>query len=325
MKAVRLFLLILLTFLFCFGTITGQTEPTNTVKMIPNPKPDNEDERYRIGFQDTLEVQVFNHPKLSQKVSVNPDGTIRLFRSSNPIMAVCKTESELAREIEKEYLSFLKKPEVSVFALEKKSQSFGVIGAVEKAGTYYVSRRIRLLELLAFAGGPNKEAGARMIVARTGSSSACKVETDDSVIDNEEILMNFRVKDVLEGKQNLWMQPGDVVSVLDSDVVYVYGNVNKVGSIQMKEPITLTQAIVSAQGMKPTAKSQIKILRQKEGSRDREELVFNLKDIEKRKVQDPYLEPNDIVAVSEDSTKAIIKGVTDVLKSTVPSLIYLVP
>lgn len=325
MKSVRCFLLILITVLFSFGTLFGQTETTNSAKTIPVSKADNEDERYRIGFQDTLEVQVFQHPNLSQKVNVNPDGTITLFRASKPIVAICKTETELAREIEKEYISFLKKPEVNVFAIEKKSQSFGVIGAVEKAGTYYVSRRIRLLELLSFAGGPNKEAGSRMIVARTGSSSACKVESDDSVIDNEMILLNFKVKEVLEGKQNLWMQPGDVVSVLDSDVIYVYGNVNKVGAVRMGEPITLTQAIVTAEGLKPTAKNQVKVLRQKEGSADREELIFNLKDIEKQIIRDPFLEPNDIVAVSEDSSKVIMRGIIRTFQQGLPSLFYRIP
>jgi polysaccharide biosynthesis/export protein len=326
MKAVRFLLLISITVLFSFGASFAQTTPNNpdqkTTPSIPGSKTDNEDERYRIGFQDTLEVQVFNQPRLSQKVSVNPDGTITLFRASKPIMAVCKTERELAKEIEAEYLSFLRKPEVNVFAFEKKSQSYGVIGAVEKAGTYYISRRIRLLELLSFAGGPNKEAGSRMIVARTGSSSACKVESDDSVIDNELILMNFKVKEVLEGKQNLWMQPGDVVSVMDSDVVYIYGNVNKVGSVKMKEPITLTQAIVSAEGLKPTAKTQVRILRQKPNSLEREEFLYDLKEIEKRKAQDPFLEPNDIVAVSQDSTKVILKGVKEIFQQGIPGLIY---
>jgi polysaccharide biosynthesis/export protein len=317
MKAVRFVLLILIAVLFTFGVTNAQTD-----KMIPNVKADNEDERYRIGFQDTLEVQVFRHPELTQKASVNPDGTITLFRASKPIVAICKTERELAKEIEVEYLSFLKKPEVNVFAIEKKSQSYGVIGAVEKAGTYYISRRIRLLELLSFAGGPNKEAGSRMIVARTGSSSACKVESDDSVVDNELILLNFKVKDVLEGRQNLWMQPGDVVSVMDSDVIYVYGNVNKVGSVKMKEPITLTQAIVSAEGLKPTAKSQVRILRQKPNSLEREELLFDMKEIEKRKSQDPFLEPNDIVAVSQDSTKVILKGIKEIFQQGIPGLIY---
>jgi polysaccharide export outer membrane protein len=329
MKAVRLFLLILIAVLFSFGNSSGQTVVTTpdqktTDKPVLNNKADNEEERYRIGFQDTLDVQVFKHPELSQRASVNPDGTITLFRASKTIVVVCKTEREVAKEIEAEYLSFLKKPEVNVFAVEKKSQSVGVIGAVEKPGTYFLNRRVQILEVLSSAGGPNKEAGSRMIVARMGSSSACK--NDEPIAEKDDlVLMNFKVKDVLEAKQNLWMQPGDIISVLDADAVYVYGNVNKVGSVKMKEPITLTQAIVSAEGLKPTAKSQVRILRQKDGSKERDELIFDLKDIEKRKVQDPFLEPNDIVAVSEDSSKAIMRGIVKTFQQGIPSLFYRVP
>ena len=323
MKAIRLFFIISITILVCVGVSVAQTVPTNNGKIAaPELNTNADNERYRIGFQDTLEIQVFRHPELTQKVNVNPDGTIFLFRADKPIAAVCKTERELATVVAQEYLSFLKKPEINVVAIEKKSQSLGVIGAVEKPGTFFVSRKIRLLELLAFAGGTNKEAGNRLIVARTGSTSACKVESDDSVIQNDLLLMNFKVKDVLEGKQNLWMQPGDVVSVLDSDVIYIYGNVKKVGAVKMREPITLTQAIVSAEGLKPTAKNQVKVLRQKQGSSDRDELVFNLKDIESRKIQDPFLEPNDIVAVSEDSKKVILKGIKEIIQQGLPGVIY---
>lgn len=303
--------------LVAFAGLAGAQPPVNPKVPVTDP---NADETYRIGFQDTLEIQVFTRPELNQRVTLSPDGTIRLFRSTKPIVALCKTERELAREIEAEYLKFLRKPEVNVFAIEKKSQSFGVIGAVEKAGTYYVNRRIRLIELLSFAGGPNKEAGTRMIIARTGSTSACEASRETS--DDGLQLMNFRLKDVLEAKANPWMQPGDVVSVLDADVVYVYGNVNKVGSVTMKEPITLTQAIVSAEGLKPTAKTTVRILRQKPDSLERIELPFDLKEIEKRKVNDPYLEPNDIVAVSQDSTKTVLKGIKEVIQQGIPGFIY---
>ena len=320
------FFIVLVIFAFGFNQSYGQNEVAKTdQKTVVVPKADNEQEIYRIGFQDTLDIQVYDIPKLSQKVSINPDGTITLFKARKPLPAVCKTERELAEDIQKEYLSFLNKPQVIVYVTEKHSQSFGLIGAVEKPGTYYVNRKIRLLELLSVAGGPRRDAGSRMIVARAGSSSACQIESDDSVIKNDLVLMNFKVKEVLEGKQNLWMQPGDIVSVLDSDVIYVYGNVNKVGAVKMGEPLTLTQAIVSAEGLKPTAKSQVRILRQKEGTNDRDEIIVNIKDIEKRKVQDPFLEPNDIVAVSEDSTKVIMRGITKTLQNTIPSFIYKIP
>ena len=137
--------------------------------------------------------------------------------------------------------------------------------------------------------------------------------------------MNFKIKDILEAKQNLWMEPGDIVSVLDSDLIYVYGNVKKVGSVKMKEPITLTQAIVSAEGLNPTAKSTVRVLRQIEGSSERKEFSYNLKDIEKRKEQDPFLEPNDIVAVSEDSSKVIMRGIVKTFQQGLPSLFYKIP
>ena len=67
-------------------------------------------ERYRIGFQDTLEVTVTKHPELSQVVSVNSDGTINMPRIDMPIVAVCKTERELKQTIENLYKSFLRTP-----------------------------------------------------------------------------------------------------------------------------------------------------------------------------------------------------------------------
>ncbi len=288
---------------------------------------DNKDtkDRYRIGYQDTLDVTIYRHPELSGQVNVNPDGTINLFRLEKPIIALCKTENELKNEIADAYRKdYLRDPFVNVRAVDQKSQSFAVIGSVEKPGTFYVNRKIRLLELLAYAGGPNDDAGQRLIVARTGSPSTCREDVAVQINQDEQIsLLDYKIKDILESKENLWMQPGDIVSVLDADVVYVVGNVNKRQTLKLKEPITLSQAIAAAEGVKDTTdKSSVKILRRKPDSLDREELVFNLKDIENQKIVDPELEPNDIVAVSKDSKKLIIKGFVDAIKSGIPTLFY---
>lgn len=269
-------------------------------------------DRYRIGFQDTLEIQVFRHPELSLRVSVNPNGTIFLPRADGPITAVCKTERELADEIAEVYRKFLKDPFVNVVVADQKSQSFGVIGAVDKPGTFYINRQVQLLELISLAGGPSKEAGNRIIVARTGSSSACK----ESATNEPLRFLTFRMRDVQEGRQSLWMRPGDVVSVLDADLVFVLGNVKKQGEVKMKEPITLRQAIASAEGFSPAAKrDRIRILRQKGDSGEWEESVFNLKEIDSGRVKDPILVPNDIVAISEDRAASIILSLSRSISS----------
>jgi polysaccharide biosynthesis/export protein len=324
----NIFLLISFFVLSFAVSVFGQSDPPSTkVSDTTSFKLQNPDERYRIGYQDALAIQVFRHPELTQKVNVNTNGTINLFRIDGPIVAVCKTESELANDIAEAYKKdYLRNPEVQVIAVEQKSQAFGVMGAVEKPGSYYINRRVRLLELLAFAGGPNKEAGSRVLVSRNGSNTNCKTPADNSnSVDNSE-LMNYRLKDVLEAKANLVMQPGDVVYVADADVVYVYGNVNKQGQVKITEPITLTQAIASSEGLRPaTKKENVRVIRQKPGSLERDEFVYNLNDIDKRKVNDPYLEPNDIVAISEDKTKSILNAIKNSVTQGLPSLFYRVP
>lgn len=308
--------------------ITGQNDAKNqAVPADAVPGSQGRDERYRIGFQDTLDIQIFRHPELAQKVSVNSNGTINLFKIPTPLVAVCKTERELGNDVADAYRKdYLRNPEVNVVASEQRSQAFGVIGAVEKPGYYFINRKVRLLELLAQAGGPSKEAGTRVLVARTGSTSNCKTEAVAAPMSDDIALFDFKIKDVQEAKQNLVMQPGDVVSVLIADVVFVYGNVNEQGQVLLKQPLTLTQAIASSKGLKPsTKKDHVRIIRQKPGSLEREEFVFDLNAIDKQKVQDPYLQPNDIVAVSEDKTKSILNAIRNSLTQGASSIFYRVP
>ena len=337
MKAVKIFLvfsLVLFSVCSIFGQEPGNDKP-DTDKTVNNDLPDlvsNADkptnERYRIGYQDTLQITIFRHPELSRPVSVNPNGTIFLPRIEKPIVAVCKTEQELADEITAAYKKdYLKDPFVDVRAVEQKSQAFGVIGAVEKPGYFFINKKVHLLEILAFAGGPNKESGTRLLVARTGSASFCQ---NDIPINNDAEkdiqLYDFKIRDVQEAKVNFWMQPGDIVSVLDADFVYVVGNVNKPGRIALKNPISLTQAIATAEGFKPASKKDtVRILRQKEGTSEREELIFNLKDIEKLKTPDPILQVNDIVAVSEDKVKVIVGGIFNSLTNGFGNLPFILP
>ena len=336
MKAVKVFLvfsLVLFSVCSIFGQEPGNDKP-DTDKTVKNDLPglvSNADkttnERYRIGYQDTLQITIFRHPELSRPVSVNPNGTIFLPRIEKPLIAVCKTEQELADEITAAYKKdYLKDPFVDVRAVEQKSQAFGVIGAVEKPGYFFINKKVHLLEILAFAGGPNKESGTRLLVARTGSASFC--QNDIPVNDNEKDLQlyDFKIRDVQEAKVNFWMQPGDIVSVLDADFVYVVGNVNKPGRIALKTPLSLTQAIATAEGFKPASKKDtVRVLRQKEGTNEREELVYNLKDIEKLNSPDPILQVNDIVAVSEDQKKTIVNGIIKSLTGGFGNLPFILP
>lgn len=325
MRAVKSFLVFLSLILLGVTVLQAQTDkPTGETPAAQNTAADDED-RYLIGYEDVLEINVLKHADLRQKVSVGKNGTIRMPRIDEPIVALCKTERQLADAIQDAYKKdYLRNPFVSVEVVEQKSQSASVIGAVEKPGTFYLTRKITLADLLALAGGPSIHSGMRMVVQRTGSTSNCRL-AEETVKQGEVQLMAYRLSDIREGRRVVWMQPGDVVWVLEADPVYVYGNVREQGRYLMKEPTTLRQAIASAKGLKSSSDMKVRILRPKEGSDEPDEMVYDLKAINKGKAPDPFLQAGDVVAVSEDKAKMILTKLVNSATGGIPALFYRVP
>ncbi|HEY8413781.1 MAG TPA: polysaccharide biosynthesis/export family protein, partial [Pyrinomonadaceae bacterium] len=66
-----------------------------------------QDERYRIGPADVLDVRIYNRPQLSREaVRVEGNGMIRMPLIETEIQAACLTEGELAKEIATRYTKF---------------------------------------------------------------------------------------------------------------------------------------------------------------------------------------------------------------------------
>lgn len=290
---------------------------TPTVEPVYNVKP--KEERYRIGQYDVLDVTVYKHPELSQgNVKIDNDGRIRLPRMDTPITALCKTENELAAEIIAIYKkNYLRDPYVTVVVREQNSQPLSVIGAVQKPGSFFTNRRLTLLELISFAGGPDVEfAGTKVQVARVGGISGC-VNNENAEINEEGVtFFGYELADVLKGKVNPLMRPGDIVVVMQADKIYVTGNVTDPKAIVLKENITLTQAIAAAGGILPaTKKSQVRVVRQSTGGQVKSvDMIYDLNAIRDKKIPDPVLQANDIVEVPTDKVKDftnnLIKAVT---------------
>jgi len=89
-----------------------------------------QDDRYRIGPGDVLDIRVYNRPQLSREaVRVEGNGMIRMPLVENDIQAACLTEGELAKEISTRYARYYKNLQVDVFIKEYHSKQVAVIGA----------------------------------------------------------------------------------------------------------------------------------------------------------------------------------------------------
>jgi polysaccharide biosynthesis/export protein len=268
-----------------------------------------QDDRYRIGPGDVLDIRIYNRPQLSRDgVRVEGNGMVRMPLIEGDIKAACLTEGELAKEISTRYTRFYKNLQVDVFIKEYQSQQVAVIGAVNDQSRFRLQRRVRLLELLTYAKGPSTRAGQTINIVHSSTSSPCKA-TDES--DSASVFTSYKLSDVLQGdpKSNPYLEAGDIVTVPEADQIYVVGNVLSPVTIPLREPITLTRAIAMAGGLKQdTSKDKIRVLRQEPGTTVKKELIVDLSAIEKKRSEDLALLPNDIVDVPTSAGKSFLRG-----------------
>jgi polysaccharide export outer membrane protein len=331
-------LVISATLIFASGVAAQQVNQTlarpKTIKTVPPSNirasgPANitgfstAPERYRIGPGDILEVRLYKLPDLSREsLRVEETGTIRMPLISEEIQAACRTESELAKDIASRYLPLMRNPQVDVFIKEYNSRPVAVIGAVNSPGRFQLQRRIRLLDLLSYAGGPAERAGGNIQVVHGSTYPVCEASMPRMAANNNDGLgiSVFKLRDTLagSGRSNPYVRPGDVITVLEFEQIYVIGNVIKPSSFPLKERITLSQAIAMTGGMLPDSQSdRIRIIRQNPVNNIKQELVVDLKAITKRRAADVVLQPNDIVEVPTASGKRFLRNV---LEGVVPGI-----
>ena len=308
-----------------------QAKPAAAQPGVPNVPPASAsgsssrsvDTMYRIGPGDLLSISILNRPTISSDgIRVDGRGMIQMPLVDGDIQAACRTESELAKDIAARYVEYLKNPNVRVFVKEYESQPVAVIGAVNAPGRFQLQRRIRLLELLSFAGGPAERAGTSVQIIHTSGVSCKELEaatphSDASAFDS------LNLNELLSGddKSNLYVQPGDIVSLPVADQAFVVGNVFRPSTIPLKEPITVSQAIAMAGGTLPATKSdQIRIIRQVSKTKTKEEIIVDLKAITQHHAEDIVLKANDIVNVPSSGTKVFLNSLAGAVAPTISHL-----
>jgi polysaccharide export outer membrane protein len=289
---------------------------------------------YRIGFDDVLDVSVFEAQELNREVRVSSAGEISL-----PLLDSVHVAGLTPRELElvvQELLrrKYMKDPHVSVFVREMQSHPVSVLGAVRRPGVFQVRGSKTLLEILSLTEGLADDAGETVIVMRgaglqnpTGSSPQETIpakSTDDSQTPD---LIQVNLKSLLDSSdlhQNPLVNPGDIVKVLRAGIVYVVGEVQRPGGFTMKsnEKMSVLQVIALSGGLTRTAsKGGARIIRTDEQSGEREQTPIDLSKILAGKAPDPMLEPKDIVFVPNSATKTTFSRGVEVASQTLAGLL----
>ncbi|HSV04625.1 MAG TPA: polysaccharide biosynthesis/export family protein [Phenylobacterium sp.] len=130
-----------------FATSALLPPPDNVSRVTPGAT------EYRIGPQDTLEINVNQLPELSHTVQVDLGGKI-LLPLIGQINALGRTPPELSNDIAAALRkSYMKDPQVTVAVKEAQGQKVTVEGAVASPGVYALAGPTSLMQAVALAKG----------------------------------------------------------------------------------------------------------------------------------------------------------------------------
>ena len=198
------------------GSAQGQTAPSTPALPIPPPaatavapagSPLVDAERYIIGPSDVIQVFVWRNAELTTTIPVRPDGKI-----STPLVedmvAVGKTPTQLARDVEKVLGEYIRSPQVSIIVTQPASlfSHVKVVGQVRQPTPLAYRQGMTVLDAILAVGGLSEfAAGNRAKIVRTenGKTKEISIKADD--------LMNKG-----DMTQNRPLQSGDVIVVPES-------------------------------------------------------------------------------------------------------------
>ncbi len=187
----------------------GSVNAAEGTPAAPAPPPPAQEETssYLIGPGDMLQVFVWRNPELSQTIPVRPDGRISTPLIEN-MVAVGKTPSQLARDMEVVLAEFVKAPKVNIIVTQPVStfSQVKVVGQVTHPQSLAFREGMTVLDVVLQVGGLGPFASgnrAKIIRADNGKQQEIHVKLADLVNKGDM-------------KQNVRVKPGDVLIVPQS-------------------------------------------------------------------------------------------------------------
>jgi polysaccharide export outer membrane protein len=167
----------------------------------------NQDQLYRIGALDQLNVVVWRNPDLSATVTVRPDGRISLPLAEN-IMAAGRQPADLSREIEKSLSKYIREPVVTVMVNNFQGIStdqIRIVGEAARPQSVPFRQNMTLLDVMIQVGGLTDYADGNGAVLVRGAENGKQY--------------SLRLKDLLKRgdiSANVEIKPGDIIIVPQS-------------------------------------------------------------------------------------------------------------
>jgi protein involved in polysaccharide export with SLBB domain len=267
-------------------------------ETVVSTTPNLNEKKNLVYLGDLVEVDVLGSTEFDWRGKLTPEGYLDgLDYVDEPVLAICRSEEEIAQEIAKSYSKFLRNPTVSVKILDTSQRPITTIyGAISRPQRFRIKRPIRLNELIILSGGFTDKVSSELQIFRPRGADC---ETIFEQPANDFFKINLR--DLISGKEesNPYIRIGDLINVFEAESVYIIGGVTNPKQYFFREELTLSRAVSTAGGLTKTANAKdITIFRRE--NNETQIIEADLEKINGKISEDIKLRANDIIDVGEN-------------------------
>ncbi len=245
-------------------------------------------ESFLLGPGDVIRATVFGHPDLSGEMRVGEDGRVS-FPLVGDILLGGLSTSDAEAKIADLLIGggYVTDPRVSLFVEQRRQtleNSVLILGRIAKPGKYALQGLTgegvqTLVDLLAVAGGTAQDSSDHLMLLRRDGDNVHKMTVDlRSLLGQGEL------------QQNVRLIGGDIVFVPETDVFYIFGQVQNPGRYRLERGMSVMQAISVGGGIGPRGTERGIMVKRRNGNGEMETMQARLSD---------ELRPDDVVYVKE--------------------------
>jgi len=306
-------------------------QPRPQQAMVPMSPVDTVRPSYVLGSGDRIVIQTEQVEEINNKAfTVDTDGFINLPRVGRIPAKGLKVE-ELEAALVVKLRTIVREPLVNITVVQYRNEPVFFVGAFKTPGIYPLLGERTLIEMLTSVGGVQPNASRRIRVTRRAEFG--KIQLPNAVEDAAGKTSSVEIglgslRENVNPAEDIILRPFDVISVERAEMIYVNGEVGRVGPLELgeRDSISILQVLSLAGGVTKTANpKKAWILRPQPNTAKRKEIPIDLDKVVKGKVEDFALLPNDVLYVprSSKAKEAVTTTATYLALPLASSLIYL--
>lgn len=311
------------------GQPTQAPAPVNQTQQPAELPADSIRPNYVLGPNDQFLIRAPGIEEINERpFRIDSEGFINL-----PLIGRLRagglTLQQLEAELVKRLREFMVNPQVIVTMSQFRSEPVFFVGLFQKPGIYALGGRRTLVEMLSSIGGLQANASRHIKVTRRTEYGTIPlpnaVDDPEKKISWVEISMGS-LRENINPAEDIVLQPYDVISVERAELVYVNGEVGKVGGIELgeRDSVSVAQALTMAGGFGRDAnRSKVRILRPILNTDRRAEIDVDANRVLEGKENDVPLLPNDVLYVPRSYTRSMLTVLGAVSMAVLTPFIYL--